>query len=1446
MTLAHDYFNTRNLQQFQRLLDGGLNDRKQQAGNGASAQPSTSGAKSWNKPSPLATMTPPVDVNARDWLGRTVLHLACSAVENVEYVRALLKHPNINVNVPDTESHWTPLHRALYHANLPAAQMLLQRSDIDISLKDWEGYTAFDLYNSTINGTNPDSRQLNAELFTWGANRNAALGLGDGNDRSHPDQVIIPGKGNPEDLKDNKLTERFIPISIRQIQMSKLHTAIVTSEESGNLRVCGFGSGGRLGPGQHTQFSLKPLPQFSYTITQVALGQDHTLALTKNGEVLSWGLNHFSQLGYPLELTGGKLEEPIQPTPRKIPGPLKKETVIGIAASKKASACWTLDEVFTWGTNAGQLGYDKNAQPVQVIPRKVTKFSQPVIALALSDNAMAGLLQTQQVECIWNDRHYRINFPIHAFPSEIQPFRPRQAIKDFHIAKVTCCGDLFAALSSNGEVFTFSPPTDGGDGVDGYHHKGSPFKPQRVWALRKKFSSVRDVAMGAEGSIIICTESGHTYVRIRTGKGGGKNFKFQRIPHLQRVTHVCANSTGAFGALRVDFRPKKIDIQGPSIAEDLSRVQPYRLPFPAEAVPSGHRFHPTVVDALDEAGRSKTSINVPALSLDDDNYIDEDGDDADIEKDIRTLQGFMNIIQREERKVKAAKGSLKYGGVALPHGADTLISIGTIHVPAHSVILAARSTVLDDILSKRTTATSSSISIVVTRRLPGPGNGVSNLTSLAFSGIHPLSLLIILHYLYSDEVLAIWDRRVYSSLTDHALSTLKVDVAEIKSDLRTLAATLELPHLSQVLQAPVKRPPAPSLSTDLSALFEKAQGSKQRRSLPCSPDVVLELRDKEVWTYSVILRARSEFFSCLLDEDTWTRKRWGQDGVLRVDLKHMRWHVMEFVLKFLLCGKDKELFDVLPFTESVDDVLEFMFDVMAAASELLLDRLILICSSVILTFLDIHNCCYILSEASYYHAYQLINSVQEYMAANMESLLEMGMLDDLPYSLVKQLSKFIKERQLEKSSFSRTDVYLDGLLAKHWDWLEGQDIPVPYVRSGKQHPSRELAKTRLSPPVPPKEVPSTPSKQLKIPTSAVQRRPSGDDLFAMDLGEPATQPSQSSTPWKVPDAPRVDMRALMAEAQESNRSIAPPISASPSRGQTPRTTSGPSTINGPGWKTPGPSTTPLTPSRSSASQGPSWRQHASPQLPPPASATPPSATPGAGPLAPKAAPPSPSPLRSKASKPTTPLAPLPGMGPTFTPTKQAVSKSSGIRNVSGGKAWTAPPPEPVVVTTNSKAVSFAAIQEAQQTQHAPVKDRRSLKEIQEEEEALQAEADFLKWWEAEENRVKEEMAALEKINQGGLTKGERGSGGGRGGRGKGRGKSEHHRPRSGNKPPATGGSGGAPADAGEGGPSRGEGETQGKGKPTKSSNPDDGQPRRHRRPPKKQAQGQQAGQVPSS
>jgi hypothetical protein len=82
------------------------------------------------------------------------------------------------------------------------------------------------------------------------------------------------------------------------------------------------------------------------------------------------------------------------------------------------------------------------------------------------------------------------SFPSHVFPSEIQVYRPPQAIGDAHISKITSCDDTFAAVSSNGEVFILSVPNPS-DADNASSKMSGGIKPQRVWALRKHFSAVK-------------------------------------------------------------------------------------------------------------------------------------------------------------------------------------------------------------------------------------------------------------------------------------------------------------------------------------------------------------------------------------------------------------------------------------------------------------------------------------------------------------------------------------------------------------------------------------------------------------------------------------------------------------------------------------------------------------------------------------------------------------------------------------------------------------------------------------------------------------------------------------------------------------------------------------------------------------------------------------------
>lgn len=1211
----------------------------------------------------------------------------------------LLLHPNINVNMPDKENHWTALHRALYCGNIEAAILLLKHSDIDTSIKDFEGYTAFDLYNSTVPTTKPLScdERIPAELFTWGTNRNAALGLGDANDRIFPDPVILPMKDVPK-IGGCSLEDRFATVRVCDVKMSKLHTAILTSEASDNLRVCGFGSGGRLGPFSHTVYAPTPITLLAgCSVVSVALGQDHTLAVTNGGEVLSWGLNRFSQLGYVVETNqGGFTQEPVQSTPRKI-SQLKREFIKGVATCKIASACWSNTQVWTWGTNSGHLGYDKTATPVQVFPRQVSAITEPVYGMAMSETATACLFRSGDVVCIWHGGISKVNFPANSFPSEISVYRPPQAIRGTAITKIVSCEDSFAALSSNGEVFTFSAPTASElDGLGLSGRRDKLIKPQRVWALRRQVGSVRDVDIGGDDTLIVCTRSGHVYVRSRSLKstvtsGSNRSFKFQRVPHIQRVVAVCANSTGSFGALRVEYKPPPIQVTGRSLEADMTAIMPF--------VPE--------VDVISGRARATGGNRIPA---------NDETDDAEVLDDIGSLERLMDMLRRPEG-VLFDKGTVT---AASTHDADIMVCVDkNLAFPAHRLVLAARCRSLRAVLSGSEPLNDKhgmTISFL-------PFVTSSILGYLHMTGVKPLSTLILLHYLYSDDLLALWDRRVGLVLAEQC-KAVGILPMQIKCELVTLAELLELPQLAQALQSVVKRAPALTACVHYRELFDHVQSATDPsepdiRTDPLAPDVALHLRDKVVYTHSVVLRARCPFFSAFFGDKDWTSRRRNRLGVVDVQMNHLEWEVMQFVLGFICFGEEK-LFDTLDFLESADDVAEFMFRMLAAANELLLDRLVLICSQVILGLLNPYNACYLLTDAIHYNAVDLVEGIENYMAVNLEMFLESRIVDDLGALEVRHLAGYTRSKQAQKSPLVRSNRLATEAMEKHQEWLANQDIPEPLVSNLKfsliQKDPPGTSKTRSRPiPCPPSP---SPSLNPLLSSKVESRDTAGDDLFiigdmdvspTLDLN--VTQPDLPTssvnqyamlTPrpvWKTnPSTPRVDLKSIMAEAETEK------IAPSPSTSGLSKTTD-----------------TPSKTSEQFATRAPTMQAEVSS-------------------------------LKRPQHVPTTPSRPTnasspSALGPKITPTRRPHPSSGLFRPGKAQAAWTLCPVQSCGEPGAQDAVpSFAEIQLLQQTQgSSATKDKRSFLDIQEEERARQQEEDFLRWWATEEERVKQELAEQERL-----------------------------------------------------------------------------------------------------
>ena len=163
-------------------------------------------------------------------------------------------------------------------------------------------------------------------------------------------------------------------------------------------------------------------------------------------------------------------------------------------------------------------------------------------------------------------------------------------------------------------------------------------------------------------------------------------------------------------------------------------------------------------------------------------------------------------------------------------------------------------------------------------------------------------------------------------------------------------------------------------------------------------------------------------------------------------------------------------------------------------NELLLDQLLLICSSILVKYVNINNISAIYIEAASLHCEQLMDSLHQYMSVNMETLLEARLLDGLPPRLVRQLSGAVREHQATKSPFSRTQlpVTLATAIHAHHEWLTEQDIPGPIVRSQTRSQSKLSPKASRKP-----SLPKSPGSKPTLPRTPLLSH-TGEDLFAMD------------------------------------------------------------------------------------------------------------------------------------------------------------------------------------------------------------------------------------------------------------------------------------------------------------------------------------------------------------
>ena len=302
------------------------------------------------------------------------------------------------------------------------------------------------------------------------------------------------------------------------------------SETNANLvSVFSFGMGmsGQLGHGDTAnQLAPKKIEGLS-DIQAIAAGTNHSLALTKSGDVYSFGFGLFGRLGH------GDTDSQLEP--KKIEG---LSDIQAIAAGDFHSLALTKSgDVYSFGNGmSGQLGHGDTAN--QLAPKKIEGLSD-IQAIAAGGNHSLALTKSGEVYSFGMGNSGRLGHG--DTDSQLEP----KKIEDLSdIQAIAAGGNHSLALTKSGDVYSFGW---GLHGQLGHGDTENQLTPKKIEDL----SDIQAVAAGANHSLAL-TKSGEVYSfgRGNTGQLGHGDTEDQLTPKkIEGLKDIQAIAAGDFHSL---------------------------------------------------------------------------------------------------------------------------------------------------------------------------------------------------------------------------------------------------------------------------------------------------------------------------------------------------------------------------------------------------------------------------------------------------------------------------------------------------------------------------------------------------------------------------------------------------------------------------------------------------------------------------------------------------------------------------------------------------------------------------------------------------------------------------------------------------------------------------------------------------------------------------------
>lgn len=319
------------------------------------------------------------------------------------------------------------------------------------------------------------------------------------------------GLGDTSDQDEPAYVDALRGIGVRQIACGSGHTVVLSAE--GEVYTWGRGDDGRLGHGDN---GWKYVPRITRSlagqvVTQVTCGSYHTAAVTGNGDLYTWGGGMYGKLGHGNELGHS--------TPKRV------DALVGLAVShiacgsRHTAIITSSGAIYTWGDKENGVTGHGDSEGHQYTPKLLERLAGKRIVQLSACGFHTGCLTADAEMYTWGEGKFgrlghgaERNCHVPRLVETLIGKRPRQ---------LSCGGFHTAVVTEDGRLYTFG---GGEHGQLGHNDRVNRVKPTFVQALDGVFVSQitcgwsHSVALTNKGKIFTWGNGDHG----KLGHGSGR------------------------------------------------------------------------------------------------------------------------------------------------------------------------------------------------------------------------------------------------------------------------------------------------------------------------------------------------------------------------------------------------------------------------------------------------------------------------------------------------------------------------------------------------------------------------------------------------------------------------------------------------------------------------------------------------------------------------------------------------------------------------------------------------------------------------------------------------------------------------------------------------------------------------------------------------------------